>query len=286
MYVFISYSWKDRSFARKIYDSLSVYAISVFLDEREIRVGDSIPNKVYEALDRATHVIYVLSRNSIMSRWVNEELSVAKLRQISENSCTVLPVRINKVELPVSIKHIKVADFTRWRSPSRYVSSLKLLLDSLGLHQDHTSTANDLILLRRHLADLLLAKQCADSLGQLFFQLERLWFYLYHEDPNRHVAPTPRTWFRESERKTSPLSQLVSAHDSISSSLQILPEGDFRRTGEIVSACLEVTQACDKFLNADKKEDIYKCIRVGEEKMLFLSSLIRSVLVEIAREGA
>src|SRR5260221_11281123 len=53
MYIFISYSSLDKSFVRRLADSLSFYDVPLFLDERHIEVGDNIKESIYRALERA-----------------------------------------------------------------------------------------------------------------------------------------------------------------------------------------------------------------------------------------
>src|ERR1039458_7899437 len=115
MFVFISYSSKDRRFASQLYESLSVYDAPIFLDELNLSVGDNIPHQITEAIERATHVIYIISKHSVKSKWVEEEMSIAKVRSLSRQGCKILPVRIDHCSLPTSVAHIKVADFIKWR---------------------------------------------------------------------------------------------------------------------------------------------------------------------------
>ena len=48
--VFISYSHQDKAFARKLTESLESQAIAVWFDERKIRIGDSITDKIEQGL--------------------------------------------------------------------------------------------------------------------------------------------------------------------------------------------------------------------------------------------
>ncbi len=66
--VFISHSSSDKAFVRKLDAGLAGSGVRTFLDERDIKAGDSIPMKIYEAMEAATHVIYVISENSKNSK--------------------------------------------------------------------------------------------------------------------------------------------------------------------------------------------------------------------------
>lgn len=118
--VFISYSHADKEFVRNLDAQLLANKVNTFLDEREIKVGDYIPEKIYEGIGTSTHLIYVISRNSLGSTWVKEELSIAKMKEKEAKGFCILPVLIDEVEIPTSILHVKYADFRDWRNPNKY----------------------------------------------------------------------------------------------------------------------------------------------------------------------
>ena len=82
----------------------------VWLDEREIRVGESIVDAINDGIQNATHFAVVLSKNSVNKPWVRRELSSALMRQLAEQSISVLPVRIDDSPVPVLLSDIKYAD--------------------------------------------------------------------------------------------------------------------------------------------------------------------------------
>ncbi len=131
--VFISYSSKDGAFIRKLDASLSGQGVAVFLDDRDIKVGDSIPTKIYEGITRATHVIYVISSNSKKSAWVQEELDIAKIKQKEATGCSILPVLIEDTEIPTSVKHIRYANFINWQEPTYFLTAFNRLLTALDV---------------------------------------------------------------------------------------------------------------------------------------------------------
>ena len=50
--VFISHSHADKDFARRLDASLLARRVEVFLDERSITVGQSIPKRIVEGIER------------------------------------------------------------------------------------------------------------------------------------------------------------------------------------------------------------------------------------------
>ena len=133
MKVFISHASKDKPFVRKLDAALVSNGINTFLDERDIRVGDSIPDSIYRALEDSTHIIYVISRNSVNSKWVAEELAVAKMRAQSEHGVKILPCVIDDVDVPTSVLHIKYCMCLKWYEYGEFAHLIKQILDALGV---------------------------------------------------------------------------------------------------------------------------------------------------------
>jgi hypothetical protein len=63
---------------------LSSKASAIWLDERELKVGDSIIQGISEGLKDTDYVVVVLSKSSIKSNWVQAELNSALMHQISD----------------------------------------------------------------------------------------------------------------------------------------------------------------------------------------------------------
>ena len=129
---FISYSSVDRQFARQLDASLTSIGVKTFLDSKDIKIGESIPERVYDGLSTSTHLIYIISSSSIQSRWTKEELNIAKMKEKSSGGISILPVLLDEVSLPTSVMHIKYADFRQWHSPNAYRRSFLDLAVALG----------------------------------------------------------------------------------------------------------------------------------------------------------
>jgi len=131
--VFISHSSKDKVFARQLAASLDVASVDFFLDERDIAGGDSIPERVFAAISEASHAIYVISKHSVASRWVQDEIGAAKMRQLGGDSIVVLPVLLDESELPTQVAHIRYADFRDWHLIENYRVAVRALLAAIGV---------------------------------------------------------------------------------------------------------------------------------------------------------
>ena len=72
--VFLSHSSKDKFFAKKLAETLSSYDLQVWIDEAELKIGDSLIGKISAAIDKSDFVAAILSHNSVRSNWVTKEV--------------------------------------------------------------------------------------------------------------------------------------------------------------------------------------------------------------------
>jgi hypothetical protein len=132
--VFLSHSSKDKPFVRELDRALSAYGVTTFPDERDIRVGEDIPERLYAEIKASSHVCYIISANSVNSNWVRDELSKAAMIEKSRQGVFILPVLIDKTEIPISVLNRRYADFTQESNkPIHERSGFKLLLEALGV---------------------------------------------------------------------------------------------------------------------------------------------------------
>jgi tetratricopeptide (TPR) repeat protein len=125
--IFISYSHRDKEFVNRLASDLEKAKTSVWLDEKKIKVGDSISEKIEDGISKCDFFCLVISKHSVNSNWVEREYRTALNMQLSSNTTPkILPLLIEDVELPVLLKDIKYADFSRG-----YNSGLLELLHAL-----------------------------------------------------------------------------------------------------------------------------------------------------------
>ncbi|MFT6442667.1 MAG: hypothetical protein ACJASQ_000437 [Crocinitomicaceae bacterium] len=127
--VFLSHTSNDKPFVRKLAADLRNYGHTVWIDEAEINIGDSLIGKIRDGLDSVDYVAAILSKESIESEWVKKELEIASNREIKEKKIVVLPILIEDVELPGFLEGKFYGDFSNL---DEYEEKLQLLLRSLG----------------------------------------------------------------------------------------------------------------------------------------------------------
>ena len=98
--VFLSHNYADKPFVRKLATDLESHGVRYWLDEAEIKVGESLVQKIREGIDNYDYLVAVLSPNSIESPWVQRELDIATNQEIAGRMVKVLPVMYQTVEMP------------------------------------------------------------------------------------------------------------------------------------------------------------------------------------------
>ena len=66
--VFISYSSSDKNFVEKLSKDLNELGIGVWFDKLEIKVGDSIVEKINKGISENDYLAIVLSPDSVNSK--------------------------------------------------------------------------------------------------------------------------------------------------------------------------------------------------------------------------
>jgi len=113
--VFLSHSSADKDRVRPIADELMRNDIPVWIDDKEIKWGDSITSRINEGLRRAEYVLVFLSKNSVKSRWVEEEISAAFAKDPVGAGSVIIPVLLDKLpasEIPASLSTKKWLDLS------------------------------------------------------------------------------------------------------------------------------------------------------------------------------
>lgn len=98
--VFISHNYMDKPLARKISNALNSYGIQTWIDEAEIKVGDSLITKIRAGIDQVDYIIALISKYSVESEWVLKELDIAMNKEIEGKRVVVLPILAGKCNLP------------------------------------------------------------------------------------------------------------------------------------------------------------------------------------------
>lgn len=122
--IFISYSRKDITFARRLAGDLEKVGYDVWWDISDLRGGDDWVRNIPEAIEASQFFLVVLSPNSLTSEWVRKEYTQA----LTLNK-KVIPIMLAASRVPFSLNTINYIDFT---SEDVYAASFNNLLSALG----------------------------------------------------------------------------------------------------------------------------------------------------------
>jgi hypothetical protein len=109
---FLSHSSTDKECARRLADALQQEAIKVWLDERELRIGDSLWDEIGAGIDDSTFLLILISPRSVASTWVRRELNAGLSNEIAAGRKIVLPIVAERTELPVFLRERLYCDLS------------------------------------------------------------------------------------------------------------------------------------------------------------------------------
>ncbi len=127
MPVFISYSHQDKEFVDTLAGNLILAKNHVWVDRWEIKVGESLLDKVQQAIRDSSALIAVLSKSSIHSNWCSKELNAGLIRELDEKRVIVIPALIEDCEIPLFLRDKRYADFR-----TNYDEGLKEILRAIA----------------------------------------------------------------------------------------------------------------------------------------------------------
>tara|TARA_R110001583_G_scaffold30529_1_gene105524 strand:+ start:1699 stop:2565 length:867 start_codon:yes stop_codon:yes gene_type:complete len=127
MPVFISYSHENKEFVDQLAIQLVQQNVHIWLDRWELSLGDSIIDKVQDAVDGASALLVILSNASVASEWCKKELSSGLLRELEEKRVVVMPVLLEDCKVPLFARGKIYADFR-----SNFDDGLKTVIDGIA----------------------------------------------------------------------------------------------------------------------------------------------------------
>lgn len=127
--IFLSHSSVDKPFVRKLAADIRRNGHYAWVDEAEIKIGDSLFQKIEEGIVNTDYLGVVISGNSIKSEWVTREVRIALTQEIHGKRVKVLPILLENVDIPAFLLDKKYADFTL---KENYRSALQMVLDRLA----------------------------------------------------------------------------------------------------------------------------------------------------------
>ncbi len=111
--LFLCHASEDKSFVRRLTADLNAEDLPCWVDEWEILVGDRIRERIETGLSDAAYLGFVLSPDSVRSKWVEMELDAAFLQEVESRNVVILPLLFRDCEVPLLLRGKHHADFRK-----------------------------------------------------------------------------------------------------------------------------------------------------------------------------
>ena len=117
MTIFISHRLADSIEAERLAHALRNAGRQVWLDIWEIRLGDSIIERMNKGLEESCYLLLCYSSEGTLASWINREWMSALAQQLNGHNIRLIPVKLTGGEPPSILSDIKYADLTKdWKS--------------------------------------------------------------------------------------------------------------------------------------------------------------------------
>lgn len=134
----LSYATDDQAFAEKLHADLTQQGVSCWFAPHDLKMGDKLRDKIYEAIQRQDKLLIVLSEHAIGSAWVEEEVDAALDREhLQKGTFLLFPIRLDDQVLQTSkawaiaVRQRYIGDFRQWMDDAMYQRALQRLLRDL-----------------------------------------------------------------------------------------------------------------------------------------------------------
>jgi hypothetical protein len=135
---FISYSSKNHVFADRLYTDLQEKGVRCWLASKDLKIGDKIRERIDESIRLHDKLLLVLSKYSVASDWVEQEVETALDRERKEKRTILFPIRLDDIVMminsgwPALVKNTRnIGDFRTWRNAEAYQNAFNRLLHDL-----------------------------------------------------------------------------------------------------------------------------------------------------------
>jgi len=105
--VFISYAHKDKSFVGKIVSRLEKNGHKIWIDDGKLDPAAAINTEIQSAINDSDYVIVFLSKSSVKSKWVQQEVYEALYQELKNEKTKLIPVKIEECDLPEAFTKTK-----------------------------------------------------------------------------------------------------------------------------------------------------------------------------------
>jgi hypothetical protein len=136
--IFLGHSAKDREFVVRLASDLTSVGLRVWLDQWNIRPGDSFAEAIEQALKESRFLLIVMSPDYFQSVWTQQEWRYALSDEIHGGGIRLIPLLYRDCEIPLMLRSKQWVDF---REQTQYQFVLdRLVRDLRSLASRETTT--------------------------------------------------------------------------------------------------------------------------------------------------
>ncbi|MFZ4701216.1 MAG: TIR domain-containing protein, partial [Candidatus Methylumidiphilus sp.] len=112
-HVFVSYRSTDRPWAMSLVARMEGAGLKVFIDQKELEPGRYLAEQLEDAMRRSRAAVVLVSRGWLDSPWCNQEQQVLTQRAVEDKAFILVPLRLDKSEMPMLLGTRVWFDFSR-----------------------------------------------------------------------------------------------------------------------------------------------------------------------------
>jgi len=127
--IFLIHAHCDREVVHKLYTRIIKDGVGVWLDAEKLQPGQDWQNEIRNALLKSDAVLVCLSHGfNKQQGYRHEELKLAleKAKLLPDDEIFIIPVRLEKCDLPESLRHLHRVDLFRSGGYKKLIQTLKL----------------------------------------------------------------------------------------------------------------------------------------------------------------
>ena len=135
---FISYSSKNQKFADRLYLHLQNNNVRCWFAKEDLKIGEKIRVGIDESIRMHYKLLLVLSKQSVESEWVENEVETAMEKERKQKRTVLVPIMLDnsvmKIESgwPADVRRSRnIGDSRKWKDHDSYQKAFDRLLRDL-----------------------------------------------------------------------------------------------------------------------------------------------------------
>jgi restriction endonuclease Mrr len=202
--VFLSYAASDRAVVEQIATALQKVGVGVWFDIWELTAaGNTFWKRIDQALQASDLFLVFLSKASVASRWVQNELSAAVANEMKDRAITIIPVVIEDCDIPPVLTDRMYVDLR-----GDVAAGVQTLVDQLAVAPTINLAQLDPPMFERLVGELLIALGFEVTKDQRNERGQRVNFLASRTSRDPFGAERTETWVVEvkayREKRISP----------------------------------------------------------------------------------